>query len=32
MACFKEMNQECPLFVTLFVPIVKYRAAAVMVQ
>jgi len=32
MACFKEMNQECPPFcppfLTLFVPLVKYRAAA----
>ena len=31
MACFKEMNQECPSFcppfLTLFVPLVKYRAA-----
>jgi len=29
MACFKEMNQECPPFcppfLTLFVPLVKYR-------
>jgi len=33
MACFKEMNQECPPFcppfLTVFVPLVKYRAAAV---
>ena len=28
MACFKEMNQECPPFLPLFVPLVKYRAAA----
>ena len=32
MACFKEMNQECPPFcppfLTVFVPLVKYRAAA----
>ena len=32
MACLKEMNQECPLFVTLFVPLVKYRAALVSCQ
>ncbi len=29
MACFKEMNQEClpfcPPFLTVFVPLVKYR-------
>jgi hypothetical protein len=24
---FKEMNRSVPLFVTLFVPLVKYRAA-----
>jgi hypothetical protein len=32
MACFKETNQECPPFcppfLTVFVPLVKYRAAA----
>ena len=36
MACFKEMNQECPPFcppfLTLFVPLVKYRAALVSSQ
>jgi hypothetical protein len=26
MACFKEMNRSVPLFVTLFVPLVKYVA------
>ncbi len=29
MACFKEMNRECPPFLILFVPLVKYRAAMV---
>jgi hypothetical protein len=32
MACFKETNQECPPFcppfLTVFVPLVKYHAAA----
>ena len=36
MACFKEMNQECPPFcppfLTVFVPLVKYRAALVSSQ
>jgi hypothetical protein len=26
MACFKEMNSECPPFLTLFVPLVNYEA------
>ena len=26
IAGFKEMNHECPLFVTLFAPLVKYQA------
>ena len=29
---FQRDEPECPLFVTLFVPLVKYRAAAVMDQ
>ena len=32
MACFKEMNHECPPFLTVFAPLVKYRAALVSSQ
>jgi len=36
MACFKETNQECPPFcppfLTVFVPLVKYRATLVSSQ